>query len=116
MEAQEIFDKVKKHLLKQEVKSVNKEGACGYRGLNGRVCAIGCLIPDSLYDENMENLSIWNETCIEATLLGQNRELADLLGIENGPLLRELQVVHDNYHPSSWEKALDGLKLHYKLS
>src|SRR5690349_11599184 len=49
MNAQEIFDKVARHLLTQKEQS-RDSFSCAYRGVNqnGKIlsCAVGCLIPD----------------------------------------------------------------------
>ena len=53
MTKQEIFNTVAKHLLKQGAAAV--DGAqCVYRDPSGASCAVGCLIPDEVYDEAME--------------------------------------------------------------
>lgn len=64
MTQQEIFDKVIKHLesqnwqLSYEPSSSNGQPACMYRGDAGMSCAIGCLIPDDVYDAGMEHQSV----------------------------------------------------------
>ena len=42
---QAAFNKVARHLLRQNAKSTNKDGECLYRGPNGLRCAVGALIP-----------------------------------------------------------------------
>jgi len=54
MTNQEVFDKVATHLLTQGKQSVNAGGTCLYRGPGGTSCAVGCLIPDKVYREEME--------------------------------------------------------------
>ena len=61
MTAQEIFDKAAVGLLTQKAKSylVNPDdgtesSTCAYRGANGKKCAAGFCIEDSLYTESME--------------------------------------------------------------
>lgn len=58
MTPQEIFDTVAKHLFKQGCRSVEDESlddpACLYRGPEGRMCAVGVLIPDELYNTDLE--------------------------------------------------------------
>ncbi len=54
--AQDIFDTVAVHLIEQGEPSVDATGSCQYRdgvGANGKMlmCAIGCLIPDEMYDK-----------------------------------------------------------------
>lgn len=60
MTDQEIYDKVKAHLLKQGRRSiapcpgVNNVTKCVYRTEDGRSCAVGCLIPDEVYQPQMD--------------------------------------------------------------
>lgn len=57
---QETFDMVLEHLAKQGGPAVNEKGlrSCLYRGANGTKCAIGALIPDELYHQNVEGQSV----------------------------------------------------------
>ena len=50
MFAQEIFDTVVEHLRRQGHRAYKEEYGCLYRLENGDKCAVGCLIPDHLYD------------------------------------------------------------------
>ena len=50
---QEIFDYVMRHLLQQDKRSMNEHG-CKYRAGDAR-CAIGWIIPDHLYLEEMDD-------------------------------------------------------------
>ena len=48
---QEVFDRVASHLLTQSARSLLPDGSgCAYRGANGRMCAVGCLIADYEYE------------------------------------------------------------------
>lgn len=55
--AQEAFNTMVRHLVKQGRKSANEKG-CLYRGPDGLKCAFGCLIPDDHYFPSMERLTI----------------------------------------------------------
>ena len=106
MTRQEIFDKVVKHLLAQGAKSVTYRESgdqfrCLYRGPNGLMCAVGCLIPDEEYGEWMEDLPV--------------RDLRN--GASTGPitfslvedhlrLLQDLQYIHDNHEVENWHYML----------
>ena len=50
---QSVYDKVCAHLAAQKTRSMNANG-CAYRGALGRSCAVGCLIPDEIYDPDMD--------------------------------------------------------------
>jgi hypothetical protein len=117
MKAQEIFDTVAKHLFTQGCRSieVDDEGeeSCLYRGPEGRICAVGVLIPDELYQGSMEhqNSDMLLETecyAFPAWMSGNQR------------LLRSLQRVHDS--SINWEDsrtmrgALLGVAHLYELS
>lgn len=88
---QYIFDFVVKHLLEQGVRAV-KDGFCRYRGTNGTACAVGCMIPEKLYDTVLESLFV---TELGDTLAGKiDLELYDLI-LKNEKLFSDLQEFHD---------------------
>lgn len=55
-ELKAIISTMAAHLAKQRGQSmVNRlGGVCAYRGVSGRRCAVGCLIPDEIYDRDIE--------------------------------------------------------------
>lgn len=126
MNKQEIFDKVTVHLLTQKKKaqrvnnlslfvSVNPESPiCTYRSPEGLRCAIGCLIPDELYDPVIEGISLNIVTISEDTGTeqesGANKllEILSIIGIERNNLkfLRDLQDVHDGSGVGDWKVIL----------
>lgn len=105
MTQQEIFDAVLAHLRKQGKASMSDPASCRYRGPGGTSCAVGCLIPDELYDPLIENVS---STQIFKGYRPYGREsdwpklrpimdrLSKHLGAENEPLLDALQRAHDS--------------------
>jgi len=112
MNKQEIFDKVATHLLTQMEKSGHiVTSSCLYRSPNGLKCAIGCLIPDELYDPEFEG-----KTVIDLPI-----DLLKTIGINDDHvyLLRVLQTVHDCNQPSDWKEELrliakiNGLEFKY---
>lgn len=86
MTSQEIFDIVVTHLRKQGKPAMNNIGGCSYRGVDGTKCAVGCLIPDSIYKSEMEG-SIAEELVIQFEGLYHLIEHKHLLGL--------LQSAHD---------------------
>lgn len=106
MTDQEIFTKVKNHLLTQNAKSAREiDGACMYRGPNGRMCAVGCLIPDELYSYS-----------IELNPVGYlPKEILNHLG-GNEWLLQRLQSIHDLIEVEQWRNALSELATEFNLS
>jgi len=91
MTAQEVFDKAVNGIRAQGRRSIGSDDRCLYRGPNGLKCAVGQLIPNEEYAENMESLSLI-EIC------GQARPhtkptIASLA--THYDLLLELQTAHD---------------------
>lgn len=96
MQPQEIFDKVVDHLFTQGEPAMGTNTlSCLYRGENGQMCAVGCLIPDDLYDVYMEGYGVGD--------LLDTYTLPDLVG--NYTLLSRLQRLHDlSYSSSTYSK------------
>ena len=105
MNNQEVYDKVKAHLLSQNRKSLDDDGQCVYRGENGAMCAVGVLIPDDMYLPSMEG-----DACSADDMLLVLKQL----GIDYR-LARSLQNVHDNVYHSNWPTALERLAIGYGL-
>lgn len=87
MNKQETFDTVVAHLLKQNAQAKDSEGNCMYR-IGNMSCAIGCLIPDSLYTISMEDK-------IVDVLYIEDNPLEDYIKQFDLELLCHLQRVHD---------------------
>ena len=102
MTNQEMFDKVCAHLLTQLSTSLDDTGTCLYRGPDGKKCAIGCLIPDELYTEDLEKKEI--RTLLDYSI--GNSELSAYLSQFNKDLLIRLQKTHDAYPPTEWYSDL----------
>lgn len=101
---QQVFDKVALHLLKQNARSLAEEalgsaesGDCAYRGKDGLMCAVGCLIPDELYYPNMEGSAV-------SGILAADIRLQELFESEVicGFFLDELQAIHDTTPVQDW--------------
>lgn len=105
---QKIFTKVATHMLTQMKRAETATGVCAYRGANGLMCAVGCLIPDELYSEDLERKSVLpllhyiekhNPHQVEAFVaVGINRS--------NAPLLVRLQTIHDRFAARLWQDEL----------
>jgi hypothetical protein len=87
MDAQRIFDIVARHLFTQGERALTDGGACAYRGKTGRKCAVGVLIPDSLYNPKLEGHSLCKASV-------EFYGFPDYFNTYFG-LLRSLQRVHD---------------------
>lgn len=115
MTRQEIFNRIWTHLNQQKRPAINKEGGCVYRyktKTRTLSCAIGCLIPDELYDPEMENDGVDN-------LFEQFPKVRKLLGARNADFLSRLQIAHDSYLHSAgikkWRIAMKTIAENYKL-
>lgn len=107
---QEIFDIVAKHLLAQMERSRNREAffssACAYHSSDGLKCAIGCLIPDSLYQRSLEHRRADDPVIMKA---------ADLLPSQI-TLALQLQRLHDELSPEYWRAQLEVIGDFFRLS
>jgi len=107
MQAQEIFETVVKHLMTMGRRSgyVEPNGmpdgnfACRYRTKHGDKCAAGIFIPDELYLDNMEGLSI-------QTVINDNPALPRWMA-EHRQLLGRLQLIHDREY---WDRLESGFR------
>lgn len=115
-DCQLVFWRVKEHLLKQNRRSrggpSGTEG-CAYRGDNGAMCAIGCLIPNADYSLDLENTSIVNYD-------DQYREhIVSIIRKEypfaTDSLLGDLQHIHDKTPVVQWPAALNEFSGRYKV-
>ena len=128
MTEQEIFDTVLEHLRKQGKAALSAEGDCTYRGPDGTACAVGCLIPDELYDPLIENVSLpqifkdcppYGWEGVWPKLRPIMARISDHLGVENEPLLDALQRAHDSQLAgnglSAWEYRMRSIALDFRL-
>ena len=113
MSVREIFNKVEKHLLKQNKQSV-RVGSCKYRTDSGLSCAVGCLMTDDMYDSSLEGESVKATEVVEA--------LTPIIGVsprhqaEKIDLLNRLQCIHDGNQVDTWADKLTALKLAFNIS
>jgi hypothetical protein len=108
--SQEIFNKVATHLLKQGKRSVyptedgEKGVFCAYRSPEGLSCAVGCLIPDELYDPRFEDRRVGQLPQKVLRACG-----VDPANPEQMSLLSHLQGIHDSEPPKEWASHLEHL-------
>lgn len=101
-EAQTLFETIVRHLFAQGEKStkvINGKERCAYRGSNGLMCAVGCVIPDDLY---VADFDIHNMAVGEMTTNLAKSDTKDLI-VRNKDLLANLQAVHDDAR--NWETS-----------
>ena len=109
-ECQAVFDRVVKHLLTQKRRSESKRG-CAYRGKDGDMCAVGCLISDKAYDPEIEGFSI--------SSLGVQEKLAESgvpIYSKMNILLIYLQYIHDKCPIDLWKTYMQNLAKQHNLT
>jgi hypothetical protein len=115
---QELFDYIATFLLKQgrgsliaDSKNVSvtiKGPACAYRGDNGTMCAVGCIMPDDVYRPDLEGSGL-------IAILAKNMGPWFTAVSVHETLLRSLQGAHDNAAVHSTEKVPFNEHLVHKL-
>ena len=105
--AQEVFDQITQHLLRQGKAAKSATGACKYRAETVEEgvlkCAAGCLIADDEYDRLFESIT-WD----------------DLVSGEKVPsahyqLIWDLQIIHDTVIPKDWSINFKVVAARYDL-
>lgn len=114
---QQVFDTVAKHLLDQDCRAQIADSygsyTCMYRTDSGMKCAVGCLIPDEVYEPDLEDLDVDSLFLDEYEyedrpyIAGIREQFSDtLLSNDLASMLRELQAVHDKVTPGGWRTQL----------
>ena len=114
MSMSQIFNKVSRHLIKQNERSVDTRYKCVYRSNGGLSCAVGCLMTDDIYRPSFEGDSVRDSSIMEALtpIVGVNEDKRVLKLY----LLRELQKVHDESRPTDWANDLAKIKHDFDIS
>lgn len=126
MTMQQVFDIAAPALLAQGKESMRRRNpdaeddfsiglVCAYRGDNGLKCAIGHIIPDSIYNVDMEGRAVMEVYTMYPefkTLLTGEGEWE----VNMASFLEALQSVHDNYEPNKWDQALRDLADDFSLN
>ena len=114
MNLQQIFDKTASHLLKQGIQSTlaDDNDSCAYRGQDGSMCAVGCLINNDAYRWNLEGKPV---TCKKVQKALRNSGIEFDADGQVMHLLTMLQMIHDTKEEGDWASSLgelaDGLGL-----
>jgi hypothetical protein len=107
--AQQVYDKVVKHLRKQGHKALNEKGLCMYLAPNGDKCAAGCLLLKREYLPELEQKSF-------AWILANGApSIAKRLKIHYD-LIRDLQGTHDHCTISGWEEKFQNIAKTHTLT
>lgn len=131
MNKQEVFNKVKSHLLTQNIQAAvfNEDGSiesCKYRDMDkNRTCAIGCLIPDSDYNPLIEGVAVSEILYLNEVTFSGRESIITLKNIlekniqseteEDYIFLADLQDTHDNFDPQDWPQQLKQIANNYGL-
>lgn len=108
MNLQQIFDKTTNHLFNQGAQSLLEDGyTCAYRGKDGAMCAVGCLINDDAYSSHLEGLAVDGASTVKKALRDSGIEF-DKDG-EVIRLLTRLQNIHDTTEESDWAVSFSAL-------
>ena len=92
------------------------DDACRYRGENGTQCAVGALITDEAYTEELENKVVTDKPVQDALKASGVFKRATPKAVE---FFRDLQEIHDSNYAKEWPTELQifadknnlGLKL-----
>lgn len=111
MTKQEVFDTVKAHLLAQGDQAT-VDGECVYWDRNHDMkCAVGCLIPEDKYREEIEGHGVNELNNFLEEACGINAYDTDVI-----TLLMDLQYIHDAFYDvEQWKEELEKLKETYDL-
>lgn len=99
IDTQELFNRVSTHLLSMTQQSRLDSIGCAYRTADGNRCAVGCLIPDRLYEEEFEGFPVDKLLYYKGATNVLGFDVTDRQRL----LLTKLQEIHDsglnwNYH------------------
>ena len=105
--AQEVFDQITQHLLKQGKAAISATGACRYRIETAEgvlKCAAGCLIADDEYNREWENTD-W-PALVSDKLVPDTHER----------LIYKLQYVHDCKSTGDWAESFREVASEFNLA
>ncbi len=97
------FDTIAEHLLTQDAKSIDTNinlTMCRYRCEDGRMCAVGVLIPDEKYNDDLEGSTV------------EDMNVWDAIGEEysdDTEFLMKFQYIHDQCNVEDWAHYLCDL-------
>ena len=113
MNQQKAYNEIKAHLLTQNARSVTSalpldNRVCLYRGPNNLKCAIGAMIPDSLYDPEMDENPQGVIDLLETypALADHFSEVYGVEGFDDREFLARFQKLHDTNEPADWPSRL----------
>lgn len=112
MNKQEIFDKVVVHLATQGKRAMHGDD-CQYRTPDGLKCAVGCVLPDDLYNPEMDSPN--GSLSGISEVAKRYPEVKAYFGKDNITFLSKLQMIHDYRRKNSLFESLKNLAEDYDL-
>lgn len=109
---EDIFERVRTHLLAQQCRSEDADGEPRYRGLDNRRCGVGALIDDVYYCNAIERLGVSllrvpGDDPLARALRCSGINVDDDRVVE---LLIDLQDIHDLQAVECWPAALEDVR------
>ncbi len=109
---EDIFERVRMHLLAQQCRSEDADGEPRYRGLDNRRCGVGILINDACYSTDIERLGVSllrvpGDDALARALRCSGVNVDDDRVVE---LLIDLQDIHDLAAIDSWPAAFEDIR------
>jgi hypothetical protein len=112
LDIEDIFERVRAHLLAQQCRSEDADGEPRYRGLDNRRCGVGILIDDAFYCGAIERLGVSllrvpSDDLLARALRCSGVNVDDDRVVE---LLIDLQDIHDLAAIERWPEALEDVR------
>ena len=109
---EDIFERVRAHLLAQQCRSEDADGEPRYRGLDNRRCGVGILIDDAFYCAAIERLGVSllrvpSDDPLARALRCSGVNVDDDQVVD---LLIDLQDIYDLAAIESWPAALEDIR------
>ncbi|CAG2152749.1 hypothetical protein [Ralstonia mannitolilytica] len=109
---EDIFERVRTHLLTQRCRSEDADGEPRYRGLDNRRCGVGILIDDAVYCSAIERLGVSllrvpSDDPLACALRASGINVDDDRVVD---LLIDLQDIHDLHAVEGWPAALEDVR------
>lgn len=100
-----LSEQIRDHLIAQNKQSISAEtGNCMYRGENGAMCAVGCLIKDEFYSRSIEDRISDEPEVVEAL----SKSLGIELTIEEHQHVFEMLYEWQTYHDCDYRRFVEG--------
>jgi hypothetical protein len=109
MKKRKVFKTIATHMLTQNEVSED-DNNCLYRTSDGLSCAIGILIDNDNYSEELESQDVHNNAV--STAVSRSLGSPPLSGGDR-VFLGALQDIHDYSYPPSWREKLNDFSVSY---